>query len=57
MYFIRTGIAQSAKLLDYELDDRGTGIRFLAGARIFLFTALRPALRPTEPPGGKAAGT
>jgi hypothetical protein len=53
--------------LGYGLDDRGSRVRFPAGARNFLFTtASRTALGPTQPPiqwvpgtffpGGKAAG-
>jgi len=37
--------------LGYGLDDRGSRVRFSAGAGIFLFTtASRTALGPTDPP-------
>jgi hypothetical protein len=37
--------------LGYGLDDRGSRVRFPAGAGIFLFTtAYRTALGPTQPP-------
>jgi hypothetical protein len=43
---ISVGIA-----LGYGLDDRGSRVRFPAGAGNFLFTTVsRPALVPTEPP-------
>jgi hypothetical protein len=36
---------------DYGLDDRVSGVRILAGLRIFHFdTVSRPALGPTQPP-------
>jgi hypothetical protein len=50
----------------YGLDDRMIGVRFPAGAGIFLFdTMSRPALEPSQPPiewvkeafpGGESAG-
>jgi hypothetical protein len=37
--------------LGYGLDDRGSRVRFLAGAGNFLFTiAFKTALGPTQPP-------
>jgi hypothetical protein len=36
--------------LGYGMDGRGSRVRFPAGLGIFLFTASRTALGPTQPP-------
>jgi hypothetical protein len=48
---VKSRIAQSVQRLGYGLDDRGSRVRFPAGAGIFLFTtASRTALGSTQPP-------
>jgi hypothetical protein len=48
---LRTAISQSVQLLGCGLDRQGMRVRFLARARIFLFSiTFRPALGPTQPP-------
>jgi hypothetical protein len=50
-YYYNEGRYSSVGIaLGYGLNDRGSRVRFPAGLGIFLFTAYRTALGPTQPP-------